>query len=384
MSLMIALAPPVPFRFDTPSEMLDLPTHWVAENWTAILLAASFGAVIFLLFEGLRWIALALARHFSKPPRGGAFTILRRVVQKTSHIFLAVAAVRLVITYTEPPHHVFATVHFVFTIAAVLQAARWLRAAIFGFMERQADPSLGGNEALANASGLIGALVNGALIVVALVVILDNLGVNVTGLIAGLGIGGIAIGLAAQGIFSDLFASLSIIFDRPFRVGETIDFGKGAAVVERIGLKSTRLRAVTGERLIVSNAQLLGKEIVSYAGITRRRFTFTIGLIYQTTPEQAASLPDIVRAVVEGEGAQFVRAGFTGFGPSSLDFEIQFDVLDSDMNAVQVKRHGVGIALFRRLQEVGLSLAYPTQTTFTADPEGRMIMPYPTGNGPAR
>ncbi len=172
-------------------------------------------------------LALAFTKRLSKRHQGTLFTVLSRVAQKTSHIFLALAAARLVVGYTDPPPHVFQTVNVLFTIAAVLQVARWLRAALFSVIDSQSSREAGSNEALANASGLIRALVNAALIVVGLIVILDNVGVNVTGLVAGLGIGGIAIGLAAQGIFSDLFASLSIIFDQPFRVGETIDFGKG-------------------------------------------------------------------------------------------------------------------------------------------------------------
>ena len=130
--------------------------------------------------------------------------------------------------------------------------------------------------------GIIRLLISIALFAVAAIVILDNMGVNVTGLIAGLGIGGIAIGLAAQGIFSDLFASLSIIFDRPFRVGEAIKYDNSVATVERIGLKSTHLRSVNGELLVISNTNLLSKEITNYAHLERRRVQFAIGVIYQT------------------------------------------------------------------------------------------------------
>ncbi len=368
----------IPLRIANPLDLLNAPSHWLTDHWPALLFAAVLGLVIYAVLEGLRWLSIALARRLADTPRGYAFTILRRALQKTSHIFLALAAAELVAGYTDPPAHVLQTVIFVFTVAAVLQGVRWLRAVIFGIIDIQADPEHGNNEALANAGALIRTLVNAALFIIALIVILDNLGVNVTGLVAGLGIGGIAIGLAAQGIFSDLFASLSIIFDRPFRVGETIDFGKGAAVVERIGLKSTRLRAVTGERLIVSNAQLLGKEITSFAGMDHRRFTLALGLVHQTAPEDAARVPDVVREVIEGQGAHFVRAGFVGFGPSSLDFEALFDVMTGDLDALSILRHKIGIALLERFNAEGFAFAYPTQTTFTADPEGRMIMPYAT------
>ncbi len=372
---------PAPAHAPSPrAELLDLlhvPRQWMADGWEGIAVALVLAAILYLVFETLRSLAMMVGKRLAERHGTGFVSVLPRVVQKTSHIFLAIAAARLVVGYTDAPGHVVQTVNFIFTVAAVLQVARWLRAAIFGFIDLKADIAQGGNEALANASGLIRALINGALIAVAFIVILDNLGVNVTGLVAGLGIGGIAIGLAAQGIFSDLFASLSIILDRPFRVGETINFGSGAATVERIGLKSTRLRAVTGEKLIVSNAQLLGKEITSYAGLDRRRYTYPIGLIYQTPPEQCAQVPDILREVVEAQGGHFIRAGFVGFGPSSLDFEVQFDVELADFEAVYAIRHRIGLALLARFNALGLQFAYPTQTTFTADPHGRMIMPYP-------
>ncbi|HEY1125976.1 MAG TPA: mechanosensitive ion channel domain-containing protein [Sphingobium sp.] len=343
---------------ESPLDYLGLHSDWLSQKWPDILFGLVAGILIYVVLEGIRLLALTLVKRLCVGPRVTFFTILHRVVRKTSHLFLVLAAARLTVSYMEPPQHVFQTVNFLFTVAAVLQAARWLRAGIFGFIDSRADLENGGNEALVNASGLIRTLVNGVLVVVALIVILDNLNVNVTGLIAGLGIGGIAIGLAAQGIFSDLFASLSIIFDRPFRVGETIDFGKGPAVVERIGLKSTRMRALTGEKLVVSNAQLLSKEIVSFTGLHKRRFTFPMGFVYQTAATEAARVPDIVREVVEANGVHFVRAGFTAFGPQALEFEVQFDIEEGEMSAINAKRHEVGIALLERFNALGFKFAY--------------------------
>jgi len=202
----------------------------------------------------------------------------------------------------------------------------------------------------------------------------------VTALVAGLGIGGIAIGLAAQGIFSDLFASLSIIFDKPFRVGDAINFGSQTATVERIGLKSTRLRVVTGERMIVSNAQLLNKEIISYTHLTRRRVSFALGVIYQTPPETCAAIPDMLREIVTANGGSFVQSSFVCFGASSLDFQLDFDVLSGDGAEMIAVRHAIGVAILRMFNARGIDFAYPTQTSFTAAPDGRMIMPYPSGS----
>src|SRR3546814_3497984 len=180
-------------------------------------------------------------------------------------------------------------VQFAFTVAVVLQGAIWVREIVLGLIQRRAAE--GHNETLSNAMGIIRLLISVALFAIAGIVILDNMGVNVTGLVAGLGIGGIAIGLAAQGIFSDLFASLSIIFDRPFRVGETIKYDTSTATVERIGLKSTRLRSVNGELLVLSNPNLSAKEITNLAHLHRSRVTFMLGVISPTTPASSRDLP---------------------------------------------------------------------------------------------
>jgi small-conductance mechanosensitive channel len=225
---------------------------------------------------------------------------------------------------------------------------------------------------------LIRLLVSFALFAIAAIVILDNLGVNVTGLIAGLGVGGIAIGLAAQGIFSDLFAAMSIIFDKPFRRGDTVTYDTTTARVERIGMKSTRLRALTGEEKIISNSKLLEKEITNNTLTVYRRVNFPLTLVYHTPPATAARVPDILKEIVEANGAQFIRAGFTTFGPSSLDFQLVFDVNSDDVEEMFKARHAVGIAIVERFAKEDIEFAYPTQTTYTASPDGTLVMPYAT------
>jgi small-conductance mechanosensitive channel len=223
-------------------------------------------------------------------------------------------------------------------------------------------------------------LVSVALFAIAVVLILDNLGVNVTGLVAGLGIGGIAIGLAAQGIFSDLFAALSILFDKPFKRGDAIRFEDIIGTVEQIGLKTTRIRATTGEQIVVSNANLLSKELHNFANLDRRQIVLRFGLICQTAPELCAQLPEMMRAIVEGQKkTRMVRCGMVGFGASTLDFELAFDVHSRDWDIAFATRNAVCIAMLEAFAGAGIHLGYPSQTSFTAAPDGRLIMPYPTG-----
>jgi small-conductance mechanosensitive channel len=215
------------------------------------------------------------------------------------------------------------------------------------------------------------------LFALAIIVILDNLGVNVTALVAGLGIGGIAIGLAAQGIFADLFAALAILFDKPFRRGDTIRYDTSTGTVERIGLKTTRLRSLAGETLVMSNTQLLDREIHNFAGGYSRRTTFNFNIIYQTDPDLLEQLPEIARGVVKQRtGCTFVRCAITALGASSVDYELIFDSATVDADMVGADRTAIAVNLLRTFARHGIEFAYPTQTTFTAAPDGTMIMPY--------
>ena len=193
----------------------------------------------------------------------------------------------------------------------------------------------------------------------------------------------IAIGLAAQGIFADLFAALAILLDRPFRRGDAISYDKSAGTVEAIGLKSTRIRGVTGEERIVANKQLLEKEIINNTQREYRRVVFTLGLVQWTPVETMEALPSMIKDVVEAGGMKFVRAGFITFGAQSYDFDVEFDSPTAAFQEFYDARHAVGLAIIRCLNDAGIQLAYPTQTSFTAAPDGRLVLPYPTDNAAA-
>ncbi|WP_293642977.1 mechanosensitive ion channel family protein [Sphingopyxis sp. RIFCSPHIGHO2_12_FULL_65_19] len=350
----------------------DASVAWVDSHWLQIGIAIGVGLLIYFLLSMTRRFAL---RHAQSAEGDLSLThIAGRVIHKTKSSVLAIIAIRMVAGYAQPPAIIMQVVQLVFTVAVVLQVAIWVREIVLGLIQRRAAE--GHNETLSNAMGIIRLLISVALFAIAGIVILDNMGVNVTGLVAGLGIGGIAIGLAAQGIFSDLFASLSIIFDRPFRVGETIKYDTSTATVERIGLKSTRLRSLNGELLVISNTNLLGKEITNFAHLHRRRITFMIGVIYQTTPEMLRDLPALLEEQVVAGGHEFIRSSFLSFGASSLDFELLFDVFSDDFDVVAAARTDIGIRLFDAMARAGYEFAYPTQTTFTAAPDGTMVMPY--------
>ena len=350
---------------------------WLSNHYMELIIAAVFGTAIFFLLGAIKRLAARYVR--TNEDLTGYRAIIGKTIARTSKFFMLMVSAELVVNFASAPSSFDRVVHVLFTISAVLQVAIWLREIILGLIVRRTSQDPDQHETLENAMTLIRLLVTFVLFAIAAIMILDNLGVDVTGLIAGLGVGGIAIGLAAQGIFSDLFAALSIIFDKPFRRGETISYDTTVGTIEKIGLKSTRLRAITGEEIIISNTNLLDKEIVNMTRLARRRTRFGIGVIYQTKPDEARRIPGLLKKIVEDNDAVFIRSGFVGFGDSSINFELDFDIMSSEYDVVYEGRHRIGLAILQAFNEEGLEFAYPTQTTFTAAPDGEMIMPYPEG-----
>jgi len=200
-----------------------------------------------------------------------------------------------------------------------------------------------------------------------LLVILENIGVNVTTLIASLGVGGIAIGLATQNILSDLFASLSILLDRPFEVGHFIIVGDQMGTVEKIGLKTTRVRSLSGELLVFGNNDLLSSRIRNYAHFWERRVVFSFGVIYQTPSEQLKKIPQMVRGIIEStEQTRFDRAHFKEFGAFSLNFEVVYYVLSPDYTVYMNIHEKINLAIFEAFEKQGVEFAFPTQTLHIA------------------
>ena len=365
---------------------LDLPTQasslihetadWIAGNTVSILVALAAGVAIALVLLGVRSLGCKLIER----ARGTEIhwrIIFARVLARTRFFFIVMCSAELVADHAATPPALVSLIHTLFVIAAAFQAAVWGRELVLGYVEYRAGEDAE-HSSLGSAIGIIRLLVSVALFAIAIVLILDNLGVNVTGLIAGLGIGGIAIGLAAKGIFDDLFSALSIVFDKPFRRGDSIRWDDTSGIVENIGLKTTRVRATTGEEGVISNTNLLGKEIHNLARLDRRRVVAQFGIVTQTPPELCARIPQIANEVIEScAKCTLVRCGMVGFGASGLDFELQFDVATEAWHKVFEARSEVLIALLDRFNEEGIQFSNPTQTSFTAAPDGTLIMPYP-------
>lgn len=214
-----------------------------------------------------------------------------------------------------------------------------------------------------SAVSLLSRVLKGVLWAVVIIVIIQNLGYNITALAAGLGIGGLAIAFALQNVLGDIFASFSIYFDRPFRTGDFIIVGADMGVVKQIGIKSTRLESLQGEEVVISNKELTESRVHNYKQMTRRRIVFSFGVTYSTPKEKLANIPGIVRDIFESiEQADFDRAHFKNFGDFSLAYEVVYYMNTSDYVAYMDVQQACNLKLKEQFEKEGIVFAFPTQT----------------------
>ncbi|HSP88780.1 MAG TPA: mechanosensitive ion channel family protein [Ignavibacteriaceae bacterium] len=207
--------------------------------------------------------------------------------------------------------------------------------------------------------------------VVGFVFLLDNLGFEISAVIAGLGIGGIAIALAAQAILGDLFSYFVIFFDRPFEIGDFIVIGNYKGNIEYIGIKTTRIRSLGGEQIIVSNTDLTNSRIQNFKRMERRRIVFKIGVVYQTPAAKLAEIPNLVRNIIEAQpDIAFDRGHFQNFANSSLDFEFVYFVLSPDYNKYMDIQQDINLKIYNEFEKREIEFAYPTQTLFVNKENG--------------
>ncbi|MFW6290915.1 MAG: mechanosensitive ion channel family protein [Spirochaetota bacterium] len=200
-----------------------------------------------------------------------------------------------------------------------------------------------------------------------LLFLLDNLGFDITAVIAGLGIGGIAVALAAQALLGDLFSYFVILFDKPFEIGDFLIFGDVLGSVERIGVKTTRLRSLGGEQIIVSNSDLTNSRVRNYKRMEQRRVVFKVGVVYGTEPEAVRAIPGIIESIIASEElAVFDRAHFASYGDWSLVFEVVYYVASPDYNLYMDVQERINLAIYEAFSERDIEFAFPTQTLHLA------------------
>ncbi|MDH3289161.1 MAG: mechanosensitive ion channel family protein [Betaproteobacteria bacterium] len=251
--------------------------------------------------------------------------------------------------------------------ALLLQVALWGNRTIGFWLRHRVAIARATDPDGATALSLIGFGARLLLWIFVVLLALDQFGFNITALLAGLGVGGIAVALATQNILSDLFASLSIILDKPFVVGDFIVVDNLRGNVERVGVKTTRIRSLDGELLVFSNADLLRSRIHNYQRMTERRVLFTVGVVYQTPNEKVGRITQWLREAVEAQdGTRFDRAHFKEYGDSALVFEVVYYVLTRDYNTFMDVQQAINLAIFARFAREGVDFAYPTRTLYIA------------------
>ncbi|MCC9136049.1 mechanosensitive ion channel family protein [Pontibacter silvestris] len=255
------------------------------------------------------------------------------------------------------------------TIAITVLAIRFVSSTILLLLQSFVRTQSNGEEKVKQMQGVM-LIINIFIWFLGLVFLFDNLGYDVTTVIAGLGIGGIAIALAAQSILGDLFNYFVIFFDRPFEIGDFIIIDDKMGVVEYIGIKTTRVKSLSGEQLVFSNSDLTTSRIHNYKRMQRRRVLFKVGVLYQTTYEQLAAIPAVLKSIVLAQSpVEFDRAHFASFGDSSLDFEIVYYVLSSDYNVYMDIQQAINLGIYQEFEKMGVEIAYPTRTLYVMNQE---------------
>jgi len=254
-------------------------------------------------------------------------------------------------------------------LVLLLQGGVWMSNALRFLVDRHQAIQMEQDRAGAGMLGAFGILLQVLVWAVVILVALDNLGVNITALVAGLGIGGIAVALALQKVLSDLFGSLAIVLDKPFVLGDFIIVGDALGTVEQIGLRTTRLRSLSGEQLIFSNEDLLSSRVRNFGRMEERRIVFTIGVTYETPRDQVQRIPALLREAVEAQPhTRFDRSHFLKYGDFALLFETVYYVLSREYNVYADIQQAINLRILDRFAAEGIAFAYPTQTLFLQGP----------------
>ncbi len=317
-------------------------------------------------FVGLKILLRFLSHRLSKLAERTATNLddlIVAVLRKTRSWFLLLLALQPALTALTLAAPVQRLADAAFVLALLVQGGIWASCALSFWLGRVTQQRMEEDAASAttlSALNFVGRLVLWSII---LLLALDNLGFDITALVTGLGIGGIAVALALQNILGDLFASLSIVLDKPFVIGDFIIVNEYLGTVERIGLKTTRLRSLSGEQIVFSNADLLNSRVRNFKRMYERRVVFSVGVTYQTPHEKLQRAVEIIRDIVVAQhGARLDRVHFKEFTDSALLLECVYYVTSPDFNTYMDIQQAINLEIYRRFGAEGIEFAYPTRT----------------------
>ncbi|OFZ56561.1 MAG: hypothetical protein A2428_10695 [Bdellovibrionales bacterium RIFOXYC1_FULL_54_43] len=288
-----------------------------------------------------------------------------QVLRATKRYFLFAVSIYLASFLLKSGSETRLVIYRGFFLVCLLQVSSWGSAAITFWIEGYLKNRSLSDPSIATSLGLIGFSVRFVFFALIVVMAIHNFGFDITTLVAGLGVGGIAVALAVQNILADLFASLTIVLDKPFVVGDFIMVGDFMGAIEHIGLKTTRIRSLSGEQLVFSNADLLQSRLRNFKRMSERRVSFVLGVVYQTPAATLERVPGLIKSIVDSqENARFERCHFLKFGSSSLDFEVVYWVVSPDFNVHADLAQSINLGIIRAFAAEKIEFAYPSQTVF--------------------
>jgi small-conductance mechanosensitive channel len=344
---------------------LNFESVFFGNSLISYLIAAGIFLASMIFFKLIKFVVLKRIQKIAKQTANKIDDFAVELLDSIGWPLYAIVALYLSLMLLNLPLLIFTIVKYAaiilgvwYLMRALMQLVDFVSSLVSKARQNRADED----------TSMIGFLANFAkwlLWLFALLVFLHTIGVNITSIIAGLGIGGIAIAFALQNILSDIFASISIYFDKPFEIGDFIVIGNDSGVVERIGIKSTRIKTLKGQQLVVSNKELTSTRVDNYKRMEKRRVVFAIGLVYSTSAKQLARVPGIIKKLISKvEHAELSRVHFNGFGAYSLDFEIVYHVDTKDYGVYMDTHQEVLLQIKSEFEKQKLKFAYPTQSIF--------------------
>jgi len=333
--------------------------QWLAAVATVLLVFVLLRLVKRITASRLKVIADKTETHWDNA--------VADAIGQTKTLFLLVTSLYLGSLFLQLPDRVQSIVQILFVIVLLLQSGIWLTVITVTVMEQYRQRALTKNPAAATSINAIAFVSKIIIWSVLVLVALDTMGINITTVVAGLGIGGVAVALAIQNILGDLFASLSIILDKPFVIGDFIILNEYMGVVEYVGLKTTRVRSLSGEQIVFSNSDLLSSRVRNYGRMFERRVPFTIGVTYDTPREKLRRIPEIIRDAINAQDkTRFDRSHFMKYGDYALQFETVYYVLSPDYNVYMDIQQSINLLIHEAFEREQISFAYPTQKLYVS------------------
>jgi small-conductance mechanosensitive channel len=332
------------------------------QNWLTALIMV---IVTFIILKVIQSLTLKKLTKIAQKTQTEIDDLLIGILSDTKLVSLLIASIYVGSYALTLKPSIAALSQKIIILTFIIQAAFWGTSGVGFWLNRTVNKRMNGDTSTATTISFLGVMAKIILWSIALLLILDNLGVNITSLVAGLGIGGIAVALAMQNILGDLLASLSIVLDKPFVIGDTIAVDGLTGTIEYIGMKTTRLRSIDGEELIFSNNDLLKCRIRNYKRMQERRIVFGFGVVYQTPSAKLTRINQIIQEIVEAQqNARFDRVHFKSYGDSSLNYEVVYFVTTPDYTTYMDIQQAINLEIFRRFENEKIDFAYPTRTLY--------------------